>query len=391
MRYQGWIVLFAGLFAIPQLTFSADGWGAPMPYMERYAPSAYSSDHPRFRPYPVAVNTAYRPRYPDMRMSGYRFRPWQGPAPSPALQQGGVQPPVTTSYWGGMPAGRHVNAPHSATTYSMPAASTGTSSRQPASPMPYPARQAYADQPGPSVSYRFRPLASKPQAQAEQPIRYGPLQMQIPERYVFRPLNPVSRPAPSMPVQPPPAAYPTSAYPWANGARSYNAFTPNRPGSYSPYMARPYATQPWAGAATAYRYRQPPGYSAWRGYQPIYAHSANRMPRFRPRYYPGWENAHSPVYGPRYVQRRPIRRYPPPAPAWRFVRTAPVMPYPGYSFSEQTAQRQPIPPARLNPYGTDWYDGRADGDGAWYRLAMEKSPAVSQTWESSTATGDKSR
>ncbi len=381
MRYQGWIVLFAGLFASPQLTFSADGWGAPMPYMGRYAPSAYTADRPRFRPYPVTVNTAYRPRYPDMRMSGYRFRPWQGPVPSPALQQGGVQP-VTTSYWGGMPAGRRLNAPHSATTYSMPIVSTSAGGWQPASPGPYPARQAHAGQSGPFASYRFRPL----QAQAEQPIRYGPLHMQIPERYVFRPLNPVSRPAPSMPVQPPPADYPTLADPWANGVYSHNAFTPNRPGPYSPYRATPYATQPWAGAVTAYRYRQPQRYPAWHAYQPVYAQGTNRMPRFQPRYYPGWESARRPVYGPRYALQRPIRRYPLPAPVWRFDRTAPMTPYPGYRFSAQTAQRPPIPPARLNPYGTDWYDGHADGDGAWYRLAVERSPAVSQTWESSTAT-----
>jgi hypothetical protein len=30
--------------------------------------------------------------------------------------------------------------------------------------------------------------------------------------------------------------------------------------------------------------------------------------------------------------------------------------------------------------GTDWYDGRRDGEGAWYQLANQNLPAVSQRW-----------
>lgn len=305
MRYQGWFVLFIGLFAVSQLTFSANGCGVQGHSMARYAPSTFSSGHPGFRPYPAAVNTAYQSHYPDMRASGYRFRPW----------------------------------------------------------------------------------APTQQARIERPVRYQPLPMKIPDRYVFRPLNPVARPAKPMPVQPPPMpaqpqppGYPALAYPWTGGGYYPYAYSPNRLWPYYPHRARSYTTEPWAGAVTAYR--QPERFPARHAYPPASAQGANRMPRFRPWSYPGWERAHNRPYVPRYALQRPIRRYPSPVPPWGFDSAAAMTPYPGHNAAERTAQRPPIPPSRVNRYGTDWYDGRGDDDGAWYRLAMEKAPTVSQSWDS---------
>jgi hypothetical protein len=47
-------------------------------------------------------------------------------------------------------------------------------------------------------------------------------------------------------------------------------------------------------------------------------------------------------------------------------------PYPGM---QQAILRAEIP----NRYGVDWYDGQADGEGAWYKLAGQGEwPRVSQ-------------
>ncbi|MET0089898.1 MAG: hypothetical protein ABW068_07730 [Candidatus Thiodiazotropha sp.] len=120
----------------------------------------------------------------------------------------------------------------------------------------------------------------------------------------------------------------------------------------------------------------------------------------------------APGYVFRESRPRPYRGYPPQY-AWRprdaersFERrlSARSVPQPGYPGQYEPwmgrgpvwgAQRlsRAVPPPLApynnadaprvvqNPYGVDWYDGRSDGEGAWYKLVESKEwPRVTQHW-----------
>jgi hypothetical protein len=346
MRYQSWMLLFAGLFTLPHLTYSADGWVAPTSLYGSFTPNAGTmADSSRFRAYAPPVNRANMPRYAEMaspmRTRGYRFRPWHGSAASAATaaQKTQILP------------------------------------------------QRYADRSRSFRGYRFRPLPTVRQARTETAPRYRPLQLQIPDRYVFRPLNSVTRSAAPRRPQPPAALYPPVVYPMAGGGYHPYAYTPGYPGFYHPYAAGFYTSAPWQGIAPVYR--QPQRVPLQAAYPAAVAQGIQHRPRFRPWAYRGrgWDRSSRRGYGQRYARRHSVRQYPLTAPAWTYQHRAPNAAHPGYGFGGRTVQRPPSPPARLNRHGTDWYDGQGDGEGAWYRLVMESAPAVSQSREALSGAG----
>lgn len=320
MRSKAGLVIWVGLFVISQQLYSADNRVGPAPYVGPHSSPAINNSMPRVLPTRRSVGAAMHPQTPHISRSsgvaGYRFRPWQKPAPQAYRQQDRI---------------------------AVQAARSG---------------------------YRFRPLPPIQRAVMAQPVRYRPLRIQIPNRYVFRPLKPAARRRPPMPEQRPVAATPT-AYPPA--ARHY-AYYPNRPWPNSRNMAGGYPAAPWTNAWRAY---PPPSWiSPQRRYPYPMAQGVNPLPRYQSGPYRWREPTPMPGYPPRYVWRRPDRAFAPPPPAWHDWR----VPSPGYGWVGRTAQRPPLPPARQNRYGTDWYDGRGDDDGAWYRLLLQSSPAVSQSW-----------
>jgi hypothetical protein len=346
MRYQSWMLLFAGLFTLPHLSYSADGWAAPTSHYGSFVPSAGpAADPSRFGAYAPPVKRANTPHYPEMAapmgVQDYRFRPWHGSAGDAAKLARKTQ-----------------NVP-----------------------------QPYADRSWPTRGYRFRPLPPAPQARRETALRYRPLRVQIPDRYVFRPLNPVTRSAAPRRSQPPAALYPPVGYPMAGREYLPYAYTPSYSGFYRPYTAGSHRPAPWQGVAPVYR--QPHRLAPNTTYPATVAQGMQYKPRFRPWAYRGrgWNRTSRAGYRQRYAGRHPARQYPLPAPAWAYQYRAPNYAHPGYGFGERTVQRLPSPPARLNRYGTDWYDGRGDGEGAWYRLVMESAPAVSQSRQARSGIG----
>jgi hypothetical protein len=311
MRYQSWMLLFAGLSMLPHLAFSADGWGAPDPYNRGHASA-------------IGITA---------KASG--LRPY-------AVPRQGVNPP----HYAEMAAQMHAQG------------------------------------------YRFRPLQPARQARIERAVHYRPLQVQISERYVFRPLNPVARAAPPMRYRPPVAHYPSAHYPstyypsthypstgypmYGHGFQPYANY-PYNLGAHGPYVAGPHVSAPWRRVAPASR--QSPQVA----YPGAVAQYTQHWPRFRPWSHREWGRLNRGGYGQRYAHWYPARQYPLPPPVRAYQRRAPNYAYPGYGLSERTAQQWPSPSARRNRYGTDWYDGRGDGEGAWYRLVMESAPAVSQS------------
>ena len=251
----------------------------------------------------------------------------------------------------------------------------------PMAPAHHPAEwTAPAPSPYSHAGYRFRPHEHQ-QARVQSAPRYRPVQVQIPDRYVFRPLNAVARPAPQRPVAPPMpvnAAYrlPGSGYPTPDFA----AYYPPRHPDMIPYQAFRYAGpqgfNPMPGYPEPRRFA---AYPARPAFPLAHAPGMRPMPQFRPR--PGPEMA-----GPAQMRHPlPVRRHarqpryaPGPAYAWR-----PDRPYPAVV---QAPQARPsggmhTPPMRSNRYGMDWYDGRGDGVGAWYSLTLKSEPVISQTQE----------
>jgi hypothetical protein len=421
MKYQGWMLLFAGLLAVPQLACAAEGWGAPAPDLGRYSPASLQpSEHYRYRPYTPPVNAPHVPRYAGWQAPiagyGYRFRPWERPSRMRPLANrfsGRGMP----SYWGGMPSRDYQNAPpYPGTTQFQPSWRTAQTGWPIRGAVPMAAAQDYSVAP-PGVNqsypqYHFRPLPANRQAQVEKSVRYRPLQIQIPDRYVFRPLNPVARPAPqARPMQP--IHYPAMPYPDSMAGVPVATYysMPSRPLAYPQNRVRPSPTPVMAsgpyGPSVPYPYppvfaqnanmapgyrplypqrqvaqgqRQPRHYP----YPPVFAQNANRAPGVRS-LHPQRQVAQSqrqPRLGRRYAQRYSYRTHSLPPPSHRVLRERmPARAFPAYRVSQSTPQQPPVPVARLNPYGTDWYDGRGDGEGAWYRLVVESAPAVSQAWE----------
>ncbi len=325
MRYQSWLLLCAGLLVVSQSTYSADGRGVPATFPGHYSPAAINENQ----------GWVYQPRQPvaatrsatsgqalTERAPGYRFRPWQ--RPTAGLQQGA------------------------------PSAAPAVLSR-----------------------YRFRPMPPAQQVPVEQPVRYRPLQIRIPDRYVFRPLKPTARQRPPLPDQSPSGFPPVSRH-LPGGAYSPYVYNPYASWPNFPYAAGNHHRVPWTNARRAYPM---PGWTPPRhGYPSRFAQGLNRPPRVRNWPYPVRYQAPRSWYPPRYAWRQPLPPAPPPVAVWPYGRGVPLAPYPTHGVWQRTAQRPPPPPARFNRYGTDWYDGRSDGDGAWYRLVLESEPTVSQFW-----------
>jgi hypothetical protein len=263
--------------------------------------------------------------------------------------------------------------------------------------------------PGPSAQgYRFRPLPQRPQRPVSQPARvtYRPADIKIPGHYVYRPINPVKKtqtakysssriPAlPSAPyygyIPPPPSMMPIAPV---------YGYTPYQPRNYVPSaepqtrsMSRPqpraryvYGHEPYQGL----RFR--PVAQTYR--HPYYSHryDMNRMPpfslshwrdrlRFRPS--PEFDRRNYRPPNQAYVQA-----YYPPGYAYPYMaynRLVPFWAQPGASYPQPFSTGDGIAD-NFNAYqgrGIDWYDGRSDGDGAWYKLTEQAQwpPRISQTW-----------
>ncbi|MES9968725.1 MAG: hypothetical protein ABW092_01745 [Candidatus Thiodiazotropha sp.] len=222
---------------------------------------------------------------------------------------------------------------------------------------------------------------------------YRPAQIEIPNHYVYRPLKvkPTRHTADRQRVRPPtePVIEPYGVKQWDPMPYGYHPMGTPMPysalPSYDPYLYTPRdnrytAYRPseryYYGNRHSSRYPSPRVYSSPRytGYMPINRH------RYRPitrpvtgRYpypvRPAWI-ASSPYPAPNDPWRSPAWSYPNTmTPAWQ---PAMGMPYPGM----QQAMRHP---GMANPYGINWYDGRGDGEGAWYKLAGQQEwPRVSQ-------------
>jgi hypothetical protein len=251
--------------------------------------------------------------------------------------------------------------------------------------MNYGMRQASAAKPLPASGYRFRPLQPVRQVRMDNPVRYRPLQVRIPDRYVFRPLNPVARPAirtsPQLPFQTLPAAH----YPPAWNALPAYTSMPTPPRFHDYNLSVPYDAARWPDSRRGYPYLereiQPPAYP------PVDAERMDQMPWFHPWYAAEHSHVSMPVYNHRYIQRRPLRSPYMRSPdyAWRYDRRRTMQPYSGHRYTYGQRMEQPAPdrppPPRMNHYGTNWYDGQGDGEGAWYQLLISSAPEFSQSVE----------
>ncbi|MEJ2590693.1 MAG: hypothetical protein P8178_04690 [Candidatus Thiodiazotropha sp.] len=384
MKMTSMVLLGAAILYLPQVAVSAGGMqtradGSRFTY--RPLPAAYpqppANHRPDYRAYPQ-----WRYGRPDR--AAYRFRPWDGderaqaafrpaaPAAAPAA--------ASVSYWGGLPVNhaRFVRPP----AYPQNRMSGPRGAAYPGW-MP-PASVASAERYR-AAGYRFRPLPGATPPGQEGRLVYRPLQVKIPEHYIFRPLNPLrhtSVPAAVAQRQlQAPEAYPAMPYPDAR-FRSFNPY-PAQPWPMNRYAYRGYPA-PWDGYAAAPRPWPAPAWAMPRvtPMPPYYARGMGSPERFPPRPAPfPRERARNDGYY-RFAQRgmMPPPRYTYGSPDWRYqpYRQRSRMPYPD---AGRMAFRPPRTPARLNPYGVDWYDGRGDGDGAWYKLPQESWPAVSQRWE----------
>lgn len=369
MRYQSWMLLIAGLFTLPHLAFSAGAWGVPEAYSKEYATSAgIRPESTSLRPYSVPTQHIKLPHYAEMaaqmRAQGYRFRPLDRASPSREHKQGRYPQQPARSYRGGMPPeGWRATARERVAV------------QVPQSRYPWQMGQHWSTQ-----GYRFRPLPPARQARVERTIRYRPLQLQIPERYVFRPLNPVAPAAAPMRYRPPAAPYPPLGYTMAGRGFRPHAYDPYNLRTHASYAVPPHAPAPSSAVAPVSRQSQ--RMSLRTAYPWADARDMSRMPRFRPWSYAGRNRNDRWIYAPSYARRSPAWHYPTPVqlPAWAYQHRPPLYSQPTYGSAAYTEQRPTVPPTRLNRYGADWYDGRGDGEGAWYRLALETTPDVSPSW-----------
>ncbi len=397
MKYQGWMLLFAGLIAGPQWAVGAEAWGTPAAYPQAVVSHGVGAPaSSRFSSYTPPVDRAAIPRYAEMaapmRAQGFRFRPWDGVNSSHMPQPAVFPRRAAPSYWGGTPvSGGPGIVPSVAAENVQQPWNRFAPGWRPSEPPAGNISRRMANTPWSAQGYRFRPLPPARQNRLDRPVRYRPLQVQIPDRYVFRPLNPVARTAPAPASQRPAWSYPPVAY--SMGRNGYSPYVAVPPGSWYPnvYSVPAYAASPWGGMPPAYGQpmrRMPNQYFR----PPVYAQDMKTAPRFRPVQPQRRDYTNRRGYGQRYARQHPAWRRPAiaPAPYWADQRRSPFYAYSPYGLDQRTAQRPPIPSARLNRYGTDWYDGRGDGEGAWYRLAVEAAPAVSQSWESdSSLSGDR--
>ena len=397
MKMTSMVLLGAAILYMPQVAVSAGGMqtradGSRFTY--RPLPATYpqppANGRPDYRAYPQ-----WRYARPDR--TAYRFRPWDGDerrtqsafrpvAPAPA--------PGFVSYWGGLPV-NHARLPrHPANTQSRMSGPRGAAYPGWMPPVPVASAEHYR-----APGYRFRPMQAASPPGQDGRLVYRPLQVNIPEHYIFRPLNPLrhtSVPAavaqrqfhapeayPAMPY--PAMSYPAMSYPDAQ-FRPFNPY-PVRPWPMNRYAYGGYPA-PWGGYAAVPQPWPAPAWATPRvtPMPPYYAHGMGAPERFPPRPEPFPERARNDGYY-RFAQRgmMPPPRYTYGAPDWRYqpYRQRSRMPYPD---DARMAFRPPGPPARLNPYGVDWYDGRGDGDGAWYKLPQGSWPAVTQRWDEGGST-----
>ncbi len=323
--------------------------------------------------------------YPQHGRNAYRFRPWKGQRNRLSAQK---IPETSAPYT--RPANGSLATPMPRNGYQWPQR-VATPDQAYWRPSTHAASSGYPGH-GANNRYRFRPLDHQSLRGAPARWTYRPAQIEIPNHYVYRPLkvNPGRHSTPRQRVRMPatPVVQPYGVKQWDPMRYGYNPMRTSMP-YFAPPSHDPYRQVRSYNRYAAFRpsdryyanrhdngYPSPRGYSSPRytGYTPFGRH------RFRPMNrpasgrhpYPGqpaWLAA-NPYSAPNYSWRPSARSYPyGMAPAWQ-PQTG--MPYPGM----QQAMHRPSMP---NPYGVNWYDGRADGEGAWYKLARQQEwPRVSQ-------------
>jgi hypothetical protein len=237
----------------------------------------------------------------------------------------------------------------------------------------------------PVQGYKFRSMpqqqALRQAALAAPAIAYRPANITIPDHYVYRPLNPVKKAKPRFYVNNTPRAHPP--FP----GYGYTAYQP-MPGVHTAELAnrqisRAHRTPRYVygnGLDTRYKFRPDPRIYRTaahgrpiRGMNSIPGFAYNRWPepmRFRPT--PQFRATH-----PGYTYP-PTNRYPATVhndPDVDVFYTAPI------SQSYPNRQKRPEHHVKSQRKQVDWYDGRADGEGAWYKLTEQQHwPEVSQNW-----------
>ena len=383
MRYRNLLVFALTILGLPQTALSVGGWTDQSVYTDyskgRYAFDSYRSPAPVNRYTPVR---GYQSRadhlYPLPFHENYRFRAWDGGRK--VSQQGGkthlprIAPGRSVSYWGGIPENRMrpvvpVNQEQDSTMHRDMQQQSRTRSMY-----HQPEVSGYS-----SEQYRFRPLQRVRAPESQGKLKYRPMQVHIPEQARFRPLNPVARSKP----------YPVRA-------NLYRHDMP-RPYGTAGYWPR-YDVYPQPAPTGRYVYNYPDGrhlpsfnqrraprqqnMAPARSVMPRYARRDSSQVRFRP-LPPPRNTAFQPGRLPRFAQRRFTQ-----PPSWSRNRPGgyPLYPYPAPT---TVARQWPPAPMVYRPQWqppvtahqrTDWYDGRGDGEGAWYQLASRSMPAVSQRW-----------
>ncbi|MES9816012.1 MAG: hypothetical protein ACH255_07100 [Candidatus Thiodiazotropha sp.] len=244
---------------------------------------------------------------------------------------------------------------------------------------------------GPNSQYRFRPMEQERQREAPPRWTYRPAQLEIPNHYVYRPLKVQQRRNHTDQQRQRRSAVPGmqdyGPNPWDPVRYGYDRSWMPMPGSasspYDPYRyldsynqysaAQSNGRYLWRGDRVGYPV--PRGYTAPRysGHGPFTGH------RFRPLKRSGWDRYRYRGMPDRYaVGSYPVANYQWRRPDWANYDTMrrEWQPQMAMSYPGPHPMRRPDAP---NRYGVNWYDGRGDGEGAWYKLAGQREwPRVSQ-------------
>ncbi|MEW8563308.1 MAG: hypothetical protein AB2541_14425 [Candidatus Thiodiazotropha sp.] len=242
--------------------------------------------------------------------------------------------------------------------------------------------------------YRFRPMRRAENRAAPSRWTYRPLQIDIPNHYVYRPLR-VNRAAnaatgqnPTLPkaadrvgygsrapdpsqyghhnLAAPAQAMPTPYYPPGRHLSNYNSYRPIGPNTRHPG----YYTDGWSNPVPQNSFAPRSRYAAGMPFDRYRFRPLNRSGVERYRY----RGLQTPRYAANPYVFRPV--YPQMPPGQANANNRNWMPHMGYPYpGMRQAMWRPVVP---NRFGTNWYDGEADGDGAWYKLAGEPEwPRVS--------------
>ncbi|MEW8050523.1 MAG: hypothetical protein AB2792_03060 [Candidatus Thiodiazotropha sp.] len=240
---------------------------------------------------------------------------------------------------------------------------------------------------GANSQYRFRPMDREQRRGAPTRWTYRPAQLEIPNHYVYRPLKVHNsrkyreqqrRRMPTIPGMQDYGYNPRDAMRYGYD-RSWLPLPGLAASPYDPprYLDRYNQFLP-AQSNDRYRWRgDSVGYPIHRGYSaPRYT---GQIPftghRFRPLARSGWDRYRYRGMPDRYA----TRSYPVPNYQWRrsgWVNYDAMRRgwHPQMAGMPQPMGRPEIP----NRYGVNWYDGRGDGEGAWYKLAGQQEwPRVS--------------